>query len=768
MAIRIPILTSFDPKGLKQANAAFGKLSASVGSLGRNFAVLGGALAGGTALLGKAVKSASNFEAEFEGVNQVFGDAAKSVQAFAEQASKSAGLSATEALQASKTFGLFATGAGMGAQEAAKFSTTMVQLAGDLGSFNDVDTPEALAAIQSGLMGQSEPLRKFGVFLDDITLKNTLFEETGEKVTGTLTTQQKMVAAYAAILKQTSVQQGDYIKYQDTLGNQLKTVSKDFENLSKDIGLMLIPAITDAMPQIKEMATALGEELKAAIASVDWEALTKSVVDFTRFIVENADTIAKLVAGIFILNTAFKLMTVVSGIAAVALQVKTWWLAQTASGMTKATIATNVFASALRLLPIVAVTVAIIALGTEVANLGPKFEKYKDDLTKANTGMSDFQVEASAAAFAGQDLLTMLSPLNKVVNDLALGIFNLIAQLHGIPREVKTKINVELETNARQGQLDQYLGFLGGRAGQARGAAPTFTASPTPTAGGGASSATRQATVSDVLKREGVLATRETKLLNTGISAGFASLILNTATTKKSFQKELKGLTKSTSAVTKAQAKFNKTAAGRAEVANQAAAASAAASAAAAEFAAAQEAAARAEAEALAERERVYNSFLDSVKNTFAGIKNAILGAFDLGQLGGSTNAITRNMDKLLVRLRSFATNVSKLSGMGLDPALLQQVIAAGPLAGARLAQTLVAGGANALASINAGYNEFGALSSQIAQTGTESLFNREAQQTVYNINVDGGVGSGSTIGKAIVDAIKAYERTSGAVWQGA
>jgi hypothetical protein len=182
----------------------------------------------------------------------------------------------------------------------------------------------------------------------------------------------------------------------------------------------------------------------------------------------------------------------------------------------------------------------------------------------------------------------------------------------------------------------------------------------------------------------------------------------------------------------------------------------------------AQAAAAAKEAAALAERERVYNSFLDSVKNTFAGIKNAILGAFDLTELGGSTNAITRNMDKMLVKLRSFATNVSKLSGMGLNSALLQQVISAGPMAGARLAESLVMGGASALGAINAGYAEFGALSSQIAQTGTESLFNNQAQQTIYNINVDGGVGSGSTIGKAIVDAIKAYERTSGAVFQGA
>jgi hypothetical protein len=179
----------------------------------------------------------------------------------------------------------------------------------------------------------------------------------------------------------------------------------------------------------------------------------------------------------------------------------------------------------------------------------------------------------------------------------------------------------------------------------------------------------------------------------------------------------------------------------------------------------AQEEAARAEADALAERQRVYESFLDSVKNTFSGIKNAIMGAFDITGLGGSTNSIMRNMEKMLTRLRSFSTSVKQLATMGLDPALLQQVITMGPMAGARLAAALVQGGAGALGAINAGYAEFGSLASEIATTGTQSLFNREAQRNQYTINVNGGVGSGATIGKAIVDAIADYERTSGAVW---
>jgi succinyl-CoA synthetase beta subunit len=144
------------------------------------------------------------------------------------------------------------------------------------------------------------------------------------------------------------------------------------------------------------------------------------------------------------------------------------------------------------------------------------------------------------------------------------------------------------------------------------------------------------------------------------------------------------------------------------------------------------------------------------------------MGAFDITGLGGSTNSILRNMEKMLVKLRSFSSSVKQLATMGLDPALLQQIISMGPMAGAKLASNLVAGGAGALSAINAGFGEVGSLASEIATTGTNAMFNREAQQNVYNINVSGGVGSGATIGKAIVDAIKDYERTSGAVWQGA
>ena len=741
MAIRIPILTSFDPKGLKQANAQFAKLQTSIGSLGRNFAIAGTAIVAGTALLGKAVQSASNFEAEFEGVNQVFGKAAKSVQSFAEQAAQSAGLSATEALQASKTFGLFATGAGLGVEEAAKFSTTMVQLAGDLGSFNDVPTAEALAAIQSGLMGQSEPLRKFGVFLDDARLKAEALNMGIYNGKGPLTTQQKMMASYSAILGQTTVQQGDFVKYQDTLGNQLKTISTEFDNLSKDIGLMLIPAITDALPQIKEMARTLGEELKAAIESIDWKALTKTVVDLARFFAQNAGTIIQVVTAIFALNTAYKLMQVAIGLTTVALKIQEWWLAKTSTGMATAAVATGGFSTALKLIPFVGIAAGI---GLIIAGI-----------TEAD---SSYRTTTPVVTSFGQEVL-------KTGQDAewAAGRYGILkASMEAIPKDIKTNISIGTNYTSAEGKRLTERAFGRGDLDMSMG---RFDQPPPPPGPKGTTTKTvspLQQLFADPIQN--VKAAKQTvKLQTAGLSEAVAKWITSVdkpvIAAREAQAKISKNGAKAIANITK---KYEQSTAG------QAAAAAAAASSITESFEVAYDDTADKEAAALAERERVFQSFADAVKNTFAGIKNGIINAFDLTELGGSSNAITRNMDKLLTRLRAFATNVKSLASMGLNPALLQQVISAGPMGGARLAEALVMGGAGGLSAINAGYSEFGALSSQIAQTGTESLFNQGAQQTVYNINVDGGVGSGSTIGKAIVDAIKAYERTSGAVWQGA
>jgi hypothetical protein len=246
--------------------------------------VIGAAIIGlGIAdFFGDVVKGASNFQAEFEGVNQTFGTSAKAVQDFAKAAATSAGISEVEALRAAKSMGVFAKSAGLAGTDASSFATDMVQLAGDLGSFNDVPTEEALAAIQSGLMGQAEPLRRFGVLIDDATLRQRALSMGLISTTkDALSPQNKVLAAQAEIMAQTNLQQGDFVKYASDFGNAQKTMTANFQNMQATIGSAILPVLGQLVaalnPVIEKMGPVLFDVFQKLIPL--FELVTKTIGD---------------------------------------------------------------------------------------------------------------------------------------------------------------------------------------------------------------------------------------------------------------------------------------------------------------------------------------------------------------------------------------------------------------------------------------------------------------------------------------------------------
>jgi ABC-type transporter Mla subunit MlaD len=169
MAIRIPILTSFDPKGLKQANASFATLQNSIGSLSRNFAVAGVAIGAAGAFLGRAVNSASNLSESVNAVNVAFGSSSKAILALGENAADSLGLSKTEFNEAAVAFSSFAERIVGKGGDTSKFIQELTTRAADFASVYNLKggVAEALERFRSGLAGQTEPLAKLGVNLLD-------------------------------------------------------------------------------------------------------------------------------------------------------------------------------------------------------------------------------------------------------------------------------------------------------------------------------------------------------------------------------------------------------------------------------------------------------------------------------------------------------------------------------------------------------------------------------------------------------------------------
>ena len=263
MAINIPILTSFSGKGIADAQREFKSLTTTTQKAGfiLQRALLPAAAAIGTItqVIAPAIRAASDFEEATSKVNIIFGKASKSVKDFAATAATSLGQSKQSVLDAAGAFGTFGKAAGLAGEDLALFTTDFVTLATDLASFNNTTPEEAVQAIGAALRGESEPLRRFGVLLNDAALKSEAMRLGIYKGSGALTAQQKILAAQAAIYRQTGDAQGDFARTADGLANSQRTLSALFKNFQIQIGQQILPATTKFVNALIDIKDALDD-----------------------------------------------------------------------------------------------------------------------------------------------------------------------------------------------------------------------------------------------------------------------------------------------------------------------------------------------------------------------------------------------------------------------------------------------------------------------------------------------------------------------------
>jgi len=196
----------------------------------------------------KSIDVASDISESTSKINVVFGKSSKSVLDFAETSATSLGISKRAALEAAGTFGNLFVSLKLPQAEAAKMSTKMLTLAADMASFNNATPAEALEAIRSGLVGETEPLRRFGVNMNDATLRNEALKEGLIKTTkDALSPAVKAQAAYGLMLAQTGTAQGDFAKTSGGLANQQRILAARFEDLQGELGAKLLPVVNKLM-----------------------------------------------------------------------------------------------------------------------------------------------------------------------------------------------------------------------------------------------------------------------------------------------------------------------------------------------------------------------------------------------------------------------------------------------------------------------------------------------------------------------------------------
>lgn len=250
--------------GLKKVGIAVAAAAAAAGAFAVKFGV-------------DAVKAASDLSETVSKVNVLFGDSASKVEKFAESAARNFGQSKQQALDAAATFATFGGAAGLSGDALVKFSTDFTGLASDLASFNNTSPEQAINAIGAALRGEAEPIRQYGVLLNEATLKQAALELGIISTTNqALTPQQKVLAAQKVIYDQTSAAQGDFARTSDGLANQQRILGAEFENVKTVVGNALLPVATElfkifndkVVPAAQKLADEFNTKARPALEKV--------------------------------------------------------------------------------------------------------------------------------------------------------------------------------------------------------------------------------------------------------------------------------------------------------------------------------------------------------------------------------------------------------------------------------------------------------------------------------------------------------------------
>ena len=219
-----------------------------------------------TSVFAGPIMAASDLNEAVNKTDVVFGKAAKGIHEFARGAAQAMGMSRTEAEAYAGTFGNLLVSMGMGQNQAAGYSKSILTLASDMASFNNASPVEVLEAIRAGLVGESEPLRRFGVNLSAAAIEQEALRVGIKKSYQELTTAEKAQLAYNIIQRQTATAHGDFARTSTGMANSLRIIRASWADIKTEIGNRLLPVIA---PLVSSFARSLPTALKIVTPLLD-------------------------------------------------------------------------------------------------------------------------------------------------------------------------------------------------------------------------------------------------------------------------------------------------------------------------------------------------------------------------------------------------------------------------------------------------------------------------------------------------------------------
>lgn len=234
--------------GLRKGEGIAKRWSSGVGNLIKTgikagLVGVGVAAAGAIAFLGKSVMEAGDFAETLSKAQVTFGDSLSGTRAELDEYAKATGRSRSELLGLATDQGAVIKALGGSDEQAAQMSSTMTQLASDVGSFNNLPTDDVANRFTRALTGEFESLKALGIVINQTALEQELLNMGVEEGVNEVDALTKAQAVQNIIMAQTADAQGDAARTSDSFNNQMIALKSALKDARIEIGTALMPVV---------------------------------------------------------------------------------------------------------------------------------------------------------------------------------------------------------------------------------------------------------------------------------------------------------------------------------------------------------------------------------------------------------------------------------------------------------------------------------------------------------------------------------------------
>lgn len=170
---------------------------------------------------------------------------------------KNLGLNIQEITQYASQLASVTNSVGQTGEVSLAAANSLTKLGADLSSLFNLDYSSVMQNLQSGLIGQSRALYKYGIDITNATLQTKAYELGLSKSVSEMTQAEKMQLRMLVILQDSKVAWGDLANTINSPSNMIRQFKNNLKEVGMVLGQLFIPLMQKVMPVINGVTIAL-------------------------------------------------------------------------------------------------------------------------------------------------------------------------------------------------------------------------------------------------------------------------------------------------------------------------------------------------------------------------------------------------------------------------------------------------------------------------------------------------------------------------------